>query len=384
MLAAGVVLIPYAPTKALFFSAGGIIGFASGGYDTSQVVWTLELWHGEAGVYIQAEYFAFALGTFVAPILTKPFLNEEHTCLKLTGNCTINSTIHVQDKLGVREETELHIPALASGAIVVAAAAVMLGLFCFKRYEPPALIRKSSFNFSHSEQQYLLQDTTASLTRRGQLKRLAIISLCAAFLGCYQGMEVCTLQFIPTFSHYVGLRLSEADGAAVLSAVTGAFTVGRFLGILACVFNAKPVGILIANLIVALAGNVVLLLAANTNLYALYAGGVLLGLGYSTVFACVYDYIERHVRVTNLVSAVMVVSGSIVGAIYPLVVGNSVEQRPFVLMETIFFSLGMCAITFFGIYALTCGDGVESSTVPTVHPSENEGGESNSGIINEG
>ena len=51
-------------------------------------------------------------------------------------------------------------------------------------------------------------------------------------------------------------------------------------------------------------------------------------------------------RVKNIVSAVMVVSGSIVGAIHSLVVSDSVEQRPFVLMETILFSLALCAVTF--------------------------------------
>ena len=82
MFATWVVLIPNMPTRALFFSAGGIICFASGGYDTFQVVRTLELWHGEAGVYIQAEYFTFGLGTFVVPLLMKPFLAQEHACLK--------------------------------------------------------------------------------------------------------------------------------------------------------------------------------------------------------------------------------------------------------------------------------------------------------------
>ena len=79
VLAAGTLAMAHLPTKILFFVVGGIIGFACGGYDTSQVVWVLEMWSGEAGIWVQTQYFFLRC--------RKPHRSAPHETILNGGKC---------------------------------------------------------------------------------------------------------------------------------------------------------------------------------------------------------------------------------------------------------------------------------------------------------
>ncbi|CAG7723551.1 unnamed protein product [Allacma fusca] len=317
------------------------------------------MWRGEAGVYIQTQYFSFAIGTIVAPMLMKPFLLEESKTENTTHGVSFPDSISTAIlSSNNTEESQFYIPFSIGGSIIVLGASLILFLFFFDKYVPPSQ-DPSEENQVNEDYYTSPEDDTGSMAkllkkiRNLDWDKITLITLSAFVLGFYQGMELCTFQFLPTFTHYTDLRLSEPDGAAVLSGLTGAYTAGRLAGILISYKKVSPALILVFNLIFATMGNVILLIFANSNLTLLWVGAVLLGLGYSTVFACVYDHIEKHLQVTNLIGALLLIVGGLVPVVYPLIVGDSVERKPLVLMYVIFFSLSMCTVIFSGIYYLT-------------------------------
>jgi fucose permease len=134
--------------------------------------------------------------------------------------------------------------------------------------------------------------------------------------------------------------------------LTGAYAVGRFLGIF-IIMKIPPLFILSANLGLVLIGNIVLLVWANDNLTMLWTGCIILGAGFSTMFASYAAYMERHLVVTNSVGSCWIVVGSTMAAIYPLIVGGIIERNVVVLTYTNFFSIAVCTIPLLIIYKLT-------------------------------
>ena len=70
--------------------------------------------------------------------------------------------------------------------------------------------------------------------------------------------------------------------------------------------------LLVGNAVVTVVGLVLWYFWANSNEAVLWAGAICLGLGYSTVFAAVYDHIEKNLKITNAKAAIMVIAGGLV------------------------------------------------------------------------
>jgi len=140
-------------------------------------------------------------------------------------------------------------------------------------------------------------------------------------------MELCSIQFFPLFTHYIDLELSEQDGAFVLSSLTGAFTLGRGLGIL-LVLRAVPKLLLIGNISLVTLGNLVLCFLANSSITFLWIGSVLLGIGFSPVFPLLFGYLEQRLEISN-VGGVILVAGGFFSGLYPVLIGD-----PFMLIYT--------------------------------------------------
>ncbi len=170
--------------------------------------------------------------------------------------------------------------------------------------------------------------------------------------GAYQGMEMTTFQFIPTFGQYSSLKLSESDSAFVLTGVTGAFAVGRFLGIF-IILKVHPVLMLSFNIALVLLGNCFLYFFANDSITWIWLACCTIGLGFSTVYASFSAFMEKNLVITDAVGSIMIVCGSAVAAVYPLIVGNGIEENAVVLCYPVFFSVGVCALVLLWGWLLT-------------------------------
>jgi hypothetical protein len=319
----------------LFFASAALLGFTSGVYDASQIVWVMEIWQKEAPPFIQGQHFCFALGTLLPSLLFAPFLNKDED-----GDENVTTT-----ESSVTPEFKLLTPFLVVGVMVSVAAAIQLFLFIFARYHAPPP-EEGRLDAAESNNNNNNNETDEKLPLRAPARdyyRIKLICLAAMFLGTYQGMEMCTMQFFAKFAQKDSLGLSDSQASYVLSGLTGAFTAGRAAGII-IVLRVPPQLIICANLVIITGANVILLAFTDSSRTILWVGSILLGIGFSTTYASFCAFIERHLFFTNWVGAFMLVFGSVVASIYPLIIGGTIEDNPSVITYTNFFSVFWCIV----------------------------------------
>jgi hypothetical protein len=78
-------------------------GFSSGAFNNAQVVWIINIWKEKSGPFLQALQFCVSIGSFITPLMNKPFLID----------CPINAYIGIDNNCSTIEKliensTELH------------------------------------------------------------------------------------------------------------------------------------------------------------------------------------------------------------------------------------------------------------------------------------
>ncbi|OXA61457.1 Sodium-dependent glucose transporter 1 [Folsomia candida] len=326
LMGIGIASYPLAPSLPVFFGIAVVAGFSAGGYDTAQIVWIIELWSGEAAPYIQVQHFSYALGTFVSPMIIRPYLAEEKVIMAGVTNSTT-------DEILEPVKSQLWIPFLIGGSCSIFGGVALLILTCLKN-------RGSTISGNQEDAQPPDPKTGQRFSHK-----IKLIVLSSIILGAYCGMEVYTIQFIPTFMHFIPLKLAPSDGARILTGLTAAFMIGRGLGVF-LVLRIRPEFIIVGNFVVILTGNVVLNVIGGTSYEMLWGGAVLLGVGFSVVFPSFYGFLEKHLHVTNVVGAVITSSSGLIFGLYPAIIGTWIEQNPYILMYTNYGSLIICSIAF--------------------------------------
>jgi len=344
----GLVVTPHCPNIPSFFVAGFLIGYCVGAYDSVQIVWMMELWQSKAGPFIQAQHFGYALGSNIPPLLLGPFLidkedDEDEIDNVPIGNST-TSLIPTTLKADPEDTSRIFIPFTIGGIFAWIFAVCQIFLFIFYQYHrPPVEEDLLNGTLENSGDSVKGAEAEKDESTGGGINwtKVRLVIVAAMFLSACQGMEMCTFEFIPIFGQYSDLNLSESKAAYVSTGLTGAFALGRFLGIF-LILKIAPIFILCLNLVLIIIGNVILLIWANSNLTMLWTSCILLGLGFSSNYASYSAFIERNLVFTNAIGSFMVVCGSTISAIYPLIVGRLIEERVVVLTYTNFFSI-ICA-----------------------------------------
>lgn len=346
-MAFSLFMIPYCPTELVFFIIGGVLGFFAGLYDASQVVWIIEIWQEKAGPFILAQHLFFAIGTNIPSLLIAPFL-------------TTNESSHTTSNLD--SESRIYIPFTILGAITTLTLLFQLWLFAFCRYyTPPMYVSENSNeltstnNVSQREQDSSENTVTeakdATFILGINTRKLKLIVITGAFLGAYQGMEVCTMQFVPIFGQYSDLKMTESAAAYVLTGLTGMFAIGRAIGVI-LIFKVRPELIICINCVLIMIANLIILIWANNNLTMFWIGCIILGTGYSTMYPTFCAFMEKYLVFTNAIGSFICVVGSVFASVYPLIVGRLIEKQAVVLTYTNFFSTAACVLAMAWGYAL--------------------------------
>lgn len=160
------------------------------------------------------------------------------------------------------------------------------------------------------------------------------------YLTFFVGMEQMHLQFLPTFVVNTELSLSPSVAAMMSSAAALAFTIGRGLSIPLAI-KLRPQTILYTNHFLMLLGTFVLAIYANTSETMLWVGNIILGAGFSSVYASVYAFLEQQIRITNRIGSVFVFAGGLTAALSPSLVGQYIEPNPLIL---VWFNLVCCLL----------------------------------------
>jgi len=275
--------------------------------------------------------FFFAVGCNIPSIVIAPFLTEKDT-LSESNNIGSSSRIFIAYTI--------------LGGITTVALLFQVFLFTFYRYYTPPMYVTEISNDSCEGQPNAPENgdlEDSSIILGINVRKLKLVIITVLFLGTYQGMEVCTMQFVPIFGQYSELKMTESASAYVLTGLTGMFAIGRGIG-LVIIFKVLPEIILCLNGALIILSNLILLLWASNNLTMFWIGCLLLGTGFSTMYPSFCAFMEKHLVFTNAVCALICVFGSTVASTYPLIVGNLIEQKAVVLTYTNFFSMIICVL----------------------------------------
>lgn len=342
VLSLSLFAIPHCQTMIQLFVAVSVLGFFCGAYDTAQTVWMLEMWGDESGPFVQAQHFCFALGMSIPSFLTSPFLAKKEQMIKEHGFYSAADT-----------------PFQIVGGIAILLTMNEAFLVKCCPYSPPN--RKNNTEAGDKDTEIPLNqlskdnDQTKSeelqRIKTLRIKKIVFVALSGLYLGFYTGMEMCSVQFMPTLVQYGELKLSESQAALVLSGLTGSYAIGRGLGV-PISLKVKPEVMISVNIFLVVVSNL-LLLAGSDNETFLWLGCITLGLGFSTMYASFCAYMQHYMVFTDMVGAIMLVSGSLVGMAYPALVGNFIEDKPYVLMITNFVSAVLCSLSFGALYVMT-------------------------------
>ncbi|CAG7723216.1 unnamed protein product [Allacma fusca] len=298
LLITGIMMgvMPYCKTIVAFGIVNIIRLITYAGWATAQAVWVIEIWKEASGPYIQGQHFCFALGAMLPSLIFAPFLKEDQdpqNLLKI-NETSISPTEFDHNITLTTEESpslsRLYIPAGICAFLVVLGSIFQLVLFLF--------VKSSNKKPKNRKLEVAQEDPKSSKGLKSERRiKINLIILASTLVGVCQVMETIAFQFLPAYVIYSNPNLTEVDGAHIMSAHTAAYTLGRFAGIF-IIFKLQPKTLLLINILFVVAANVVFTLASGSDSFEMLVGGsALLGIGFSTIIPCVYDYVKMEMTV---------------------------------------------------------------------------------------
>ena len=211
-----VTLTPHSPNLAFLFAMAALKGLTSGIFNTSQVVWIMDLWQKGSGPYLQGLQFCISIGSFIAPLMNKPFLNtcpakkiqENSTSLFTTESAMItlisetNRTDNIPG-LDCTQETTIYIPYAIEGILALCGAVLLLILFFMIRFcpcEDTNTMKTPVFTISQKN-----NPERPKFFNQEQSKLVQIFYIANGFviIGLYFGCELANFQLLATFTRYL-------------------------------------------------------------------------------------------------------------------------------------------------------------------------------------
>jgi FHS family Na+ dependent glucose MFS transporter 1 len=364
-------------------------------------VWLTHLWGKENPPFMQLLHFAFGVGAFISPFIAEPFLipsaeqvvtNEinpmtfEYSTDVQTGNTTHSFWDKSHELLkalqSVTEDGHMIVANESSGALPpfeaqlvpeydrsllrvhwayaivsiynVIVLIIYLTVYFINRSNEPhpsrlaAIQQQSSSEFASNgdslkQSHSTLPNCTPSFPAR---RRVLVIILSTLFMHVYCGLEISFGALLATFTVKSKLQMSKSLSSFITSLYWGAFTFFRILTMVA-ITHCKLRTLLLVNMAIIMASNVLLLPFGDTCLWALWAGVALMGLGCSSVFATMIGYVEQMFPVTSRITSGFMTFACLGEFILPYIVGLFIETNPRVYLYVVFsYSVASCVFLF--------------------------------------
>ena len=301
----------------------------------------LRLWEDKSGPYMQALHFSFALGTFVAPLIAEPFIEQDaipdiptsHYCnpqpddtTNTTTNCTsINETL-VSNCTVSLDDSDFFSSVrfgwaywISSFGMLLVAIPLIYFTACTKRRHPQLY------------QQIIAQKENTDATEKRKSNKANvkhykifwtfIVTTCAVFLFCYIGVEITYGSYIFTFAvTYKELCFSKSKAALLNAVYWGSFTVGRLAGIGIAMLKVSTTNMLVSDFVGSMCAVLLLAILRKSDL-VIWIGSALLGISIASIFPSMLLWIDEHLEVTGKVTAVLVNGAALGDMILPLTVG---------------------------------------------------------------
>ena len=274
-------------------------GSSLGALENGINVLTIETWRGVdigAGLF-HSIHFAFSVGTFVAPLLSIPFLSshEENRPSRINVFYALMAAVH----------------------LLVAAVFFFLSIV-------EARDRSVAQNAAEKKDEKAAKYSKSAIF---------LVALMLVYYCVYIGLEYTLSNFLTAFAVESELGLSKAEGAEATSIFWGCFALTRFLGIFAAM-KLTPAAILTVCFSLITVSNVLLSVYAQTYaiLFQVCVGGM--GLGMGPIYAAGMTWLEQFMPITNKICGALTVSVYFATVAFPLGLGQFITDTPMVIMHT--------------------------------------------------
>ena len=164
----------------------------------------------------------------------------------------------------------------------------------------------------------------------------------------YYGLQISFGSFLMTFvvkSQQLGL--SKTDGAYISTLFWLTFTLQRIVAVTLLDKLSHEMSILLSLSIVLLA-NVFLAPFANSDATMLWIGVGLIGVGMSSIWPCVFGFLEMQFKVTSVIGSVIIMSAIVGEFVFPVLISSFISAYPQVLLWTVLF----CSISITLIFLM--------------------------------
>jgi len=318
--------LPYSPSLLVMYAASFVRGLASGSLDTGGNVLLLNIWEGrDSGPYMHALHFTFGIGAFLAPLISRPFLVNVEEVEHL--NDSLVSANLTEEVVGMEVEESLW--TVKTLYPIVSAYPVLLSIVFIV---PHVKDRKKVKQGTKKEEKEVENQLSKGFT-------IAIVAIVSLLFFLYVGMEVAFGTYVSVFAVQSKLQFTRQQGSDVTAVFWGTFAATRGVAIFAAIL-ASPNIIMWSSFTISGLGSLVLCLWGEVYSEALFVGTALLGIGMASIFATGFLWVERRLKVTAQIGAAFMVASSSGADVFPLLVGQLVEDLP---MGFIYLTTGIWA-----------------------------------------
>lgn len=295
-----------------------------------------QMWpNQEATTFLQIMESMFGIGSMMGPVIAAPFITERPDQLFSTTG-TINNTPS-------KPVLQIHWPyMIASGFSIVNAACLLVVWLA----SPSTPIHSSRLEPEADEQ----ESSSVRVKGNNRWKNVTII-LSMIFMHLYMGLDIAFASFLTTFAVHSDLKLTAVTGAHMTTLYWSMFA---FFRIITCFYikYTGPGGNIIISLIIIMIANIILFPFAGTHALMLWIGSAVFGIGMSSIWACIYSYLEEYFVVSPLVTSFIAVSAMSGELVFPSIISSFVIDFPvIVLWITLVCSLLM-VLTFSFIFLI--------------------------------
>ena len=318
-------------------------------------VTALLIWGWDRTFFLQTFHSLFAIGTFIGPWLTKPFLAPSMThsildneTVSVSIDINMNTTGNVTNVYHGR--SRVYISYFIIGIIMFVVGIVYLIIFvitkgdfsCTKKVESEE--KKESFQH-------------ADYTRNpNQSKRWYMVSMAVlAFIrfACYVGLELTFPGFLMIFC-VTGLGWEKTDSYVAATTYWGSFACSRFAAIFLVMFFS-PTTMVAVDVILMILGILVLAIFANYHPFIIILCSAAFGLAGGSFYGCSQSWAYKYMNVSAKVGTIFTTGAWFGMAAIPALAGfliDSIMAKSFIylcLAVTIILAICTLAATTLGL-----------------------------------
>ncbi|KAM9154289.1 sodium-dependent glucose transporter 1 isoform 2-T2 [Pangshura tecta] len=269
-------------------------------------VLALNIWGAEVGPHMQALHFSFALGAFVAPILTKMALGS-----------FISLKVQTED-----EKTNHSVPSDISNSLSGSALKLHSNVSFMWSYiviGTYILIVSLLFVVLYSRTGSARDKAKSSLQKCQIAKyHYALLILLFLFFFCYVGAEVTYGSYIFNYAE-IYADMKESEAASLNSLFWGAFAACRGLAI--CFATCLYPGTMILLSVIGSTISSLFLALLSKHPVSLWVGTAVYGASMATIFPSGISWIEQYTTIQGKSASLFVVGAALGEMCIPAVVG---------------------------------------------------------------